>query len=385
VDFDEKPGIRTPLGDFFGSGPGLNPYENLLFTVSPDGWMTSRLLMPFEKSMEAVIHNAGTIPYTVELVTGYGPYDFTENSYHLHAQWGTVTRESWPPFDIPFLEASGEGKVVGTVYQVSNPSYIWWGEGDQKVFTDGENFPGIFGTGTEDDYGYAYGDNRPFTRPYHAQTRVDGPASGGHISLNRWYVADAMPFTKSMRFNQEIWHWMPCTAVWSHVIYWYARPGSTGPRPVDYGTLMPMDLGIRENMLELIEGEDLSHTQNSGTAAVERLANCSGARHLVWRNGAPDDRLEVHFNVPVAGAYTVMLNLCMAPEYGKYRFRINGQAAGQTVDAWSDKLFWIRPVLGTFDLNAGDNILEVSVLEPNPKAKPGNLFGLDFIFLTRMD
>ncbi len=383
VTFDGQPGIRTPLGDFFGSGPGLNPYENLFFTVSADGWMTCRLIMPFEKSMVTEIFNAGGIPYTVEMVVGSGPYRFTRNSCHLRAQWGTLTRESWPPFDINFLTATGRGKVVGTVYEVTNPSYIWWGEGDQKIFTDGETFPGIFGTGTEDDYGYAYGDNRLFTRPYHAQTRVDGPASGGHISLNRWYVADAMPFAKSMRFDQEIWHWMPCTGVWSHVIYWYAAPGSTGPEPVDTRSLMPMDLGIRENMLELVEGEDLVHEETAGTAATEILANCSGARHLVWRNGAPGDRLKVHFVVPADGPYKVMLNLCMAPEYGRYRFRLNSQEAEQTVDAWSDKLFWTRPVLGTFDLKAGDNILEVSLMEPNPKGKPGNLFGLDYIFLSR--
>ena len=47
---------------------------------------------------------------------------------------------------------------------------IWWGEGDQKIFVDGESFPSTFGTGTEDDYGYAYGSNRPFAGPYHAQT-----------------------------------------------------------------------------------------------------------------------------------------------------------------------------------------------------------------------
>ena len=37
-----------------------------------------------------------------------------------------------------------------------NPVEAWWGEGDEKVFVDGEKFPSHFGTGTEDYYGYAW-------------------------------------------------------------------------------------------------------------------------------------------------------------------------------------------------------------------------------------
>jgi len=385
VSFDHETGIRSPLGDFFGSGPGINPYENLFFTIGQTGWMTSRLVMPFKTSMQTKIYNAGTIPYTVELNIGSCPYQFTDNSYHLHAQWGTLNRESWPPFDINFLNTTGEGKVIGTVYQVSNPSNVWWGEGDQKIFIDGDSFPSTFGTGTEDDYGFAYGYNGVFTRPYHAQTRVDGPASGGHISLNRWYVLDALPYRSAMRFEQEIWHWMPCNPVWSHVIYWYASPGTPGPRKVDQKSLMPMDLGIRENISELIEGETLRYEATAGTATSERLANCSGARHLVWRNALAGDKIDIHFEAPSDGKYQIMVNLCMSPEYGKYLFKINGEKSEMAFDAWSEKLFWKQNTLGVFRLKQGDNILEVSLQGQNAKAKPGNLLGLDYIFLMRKD
>jgi hypothetical protein len=383
ISFDNEAGIRTPLGDFFGSGPGINPYENLFFSVSPTGWMTSRLIMPFKTSMQTEIYNAGSLPYTVEFIIGSGPSRFTDRSYHLHAQWSTLTRESWPPFDVQFLNTTGEGKVIGTVYQVSNPSYVWWGEGDQKIFIDGEAFPSSFGTGTEDDYGFAYGYNGLFTYPYHAQTRVDGPASGGHISLNRWYVLDALPYRTSIRFDQEIWHWMPCKPVWSHIIYWYSRPGTPGPQEVDRQSLMPMDMGIRENMSELIEGEDLTFETTAGTASNQRLANCSGARHLVWKNANPGDRIRIHFDAPASGQYQIMVNLCMSPDYGKYRFMVNDQESDQVVDAWSAKLFWMQPVLGRFQLKKGDNVMEVKLSEPNSEAKPGNLLGLDYILLTR--
>lgn len=383
VRFDGEKSIFTPLGDFFGSGPGLNPYTNLFFTVEPDGKMTSRLMMPFKQSMSMRLTNAGQVPYTVEVHLTVGAQAFTPRSYHLRAQWGTITHQTWPPFDTNFLTTQGEGKVIGTVYQIANPVLIWWGEGDQKVFVDGEPFPSTFGTGTEDDYGYAYGHNGPFTRPYHAQTRVDGPASGGHISLNRWYVLDALPYQKGIRFDQEIWHWMPCEPTWGHVIYWYAKPGSPGPVDIDRQALMPRDLGIRAHQLDPLEGEDLRHEKTGGKAETQRLANCSRATHLVWHDSKPADRLTIHFDAPTAGRYAVELNLCMAPDYGRYKFTINGQEVAQPIDSYADKLYWQQPRLGVFDLKAGDNTLVVETLEPNPKAKPGNWFGLDYVFLTK--
>lgn len=383
IDFDGHESVATPLGDFFGSGPGVNPYENLFFTVSDDGLMTSRLLMPFEKSMDLSLTNAGQVPYTVEIAMNVGPYTFTDRSYHLRAQWGRVTRESWPPFDMSFLNVTGEGKVVGSVYELANDGLIWWGEGDQKIAIDGEPFPSTFGTGTEDDYGYAYGNNRPFTRPFHAQTRVDGPASGGHISLNRWYVLDALPYRNAIRFDQEVWHWMPCKPTWSHVVYWYAEPGAPGPVAVDCDTLVPVDLGIRRNMLDPIEAEGLPFETTGGEAKNTILANCSRARHLFWQDATPGDKLTIRFKVPTTGRYSVKLNLCMSPDYGRHKLSINGRAVDGVFDCYRSKLYWLHPQLGVFDLKEGDNTLEVEALEPNPKASPKNQFGLDYIFLIR--
>jgi hypothetical protein len=383
VRFDGQQSIATPLGDFFGSGPGVNPYENLFFTVDQTGRMTSRLLMPFQRSMQLDLFNAGRIPYTVEIALQVGPHPFADRSCHLRAQWKTLSRESWPPFDTNLLETTGEGKVVGTVYEIANDGLIWWGEGDQKVFIDSEPFPSTFGTGTEDDYGFAYGYNGPFVRPFHAQTRVDGPASGGHISLNRWYVLDVLPYRSAVRFDQEIWHWMPCRPTWRQVIYWYARPGTPGPSDVDPGALTPVDLGIRENMLDPIEGETLRFETTGGKAAKERLANCSGAEHLVWRGAKPNDRLIVQFPVLQAGRYSVEINLCKSPDYGRMKLSVNGKDAGPVIDDYSPTLDWQRAKLGLFDLQAGDNTLEIRAMAPNPEARPGNLFGLDYIFLVR--
>ena len=38
---------------------------------------------------------------------------------------------------------------MGAMLNIMNPVIWWWGEGDEKVYIDGEEFPSIFGTGTE--------------------------------------------------------------------------------------------------------------------------------------------------------------------------------------------------------------------------------------------
>ena len=85
IRFDGEKSVLTPLGDFFGSAPGVNPYENLFFTVEENGKMTSRLLMPFKQSMRMSLTNAGKIPYTVEVKLHVGKHPFTDRSYHLRA------------------------------------------------------------------------------------------------------------------------------------------------------------------------------------------------------------------------------------------------------------------------------------------------------------
>ena len=42
IGFDGQTTVQAPLGDFFGSGPGLNPYESIPMSVGAGGELTSR-------------------------------------------------------------------------------------------------------------------------------------------------------------------------------------------------------------------------------------------------------------------------------------------------------------------------------------------------------
>jgi hypothetical protein len=224
--FDGEKCIETPLGDFFGTAAGFYPYEAYPFSIEDDDTMICRFVMPYKRGASFVIKNLGDMPADVTVVAKTGPYRFDDRSYYFHAQW-TAERKPTRPFrDINLLSAQGEGLWVGDSLHVFNPAKDWWGEGDEKVFVDGESFPSTIGTGSEDFYGYAWGSTKLFSRPYHAQSFAEGPGSGGNTVVHRWNVLDPIPYTKELSFNIEAWSWNEHLApTFAHTSYWYSRPG----------------------------------------------------------------------------------------------------------------------------------------------------------------
>jgi len=241
VTFDgaAKPQIWCPLGDFFGSSPGFHAYSSLPFDVGhPDFakgldplWheaMYAWWCMPFQKSAVVEVHNLGKQIISVDLHAAARNHVWTERSMHFHAKWRAETLRTRPFRDWTYCDLAGKGVFVGDMLSLVNPVQDWWGEGDEKIYVDGEPFPSWFGTGSEDYYGYAWSDPKPFQHAYHNQTLCDGPGNRGRTSVNRFHILDAIPFTKSFRFDMEFWHWKPNVDVpHAATSYWYARPGGT--------------------------------------------------------------------------------------------------------------------------------------------------------------
>ena len=135
------------------------------------------------------------------------PSAAAEGALRFRADYHLVKAQPTRPFsDHRVLDARGVGRFVGCSLLVRNPSRIWWGEGDEKLYVDGEAAPSWFGTGTEDYFGYAWCDPTPFTAPFHAQVRCDGPLNFGFTQLHRTHVLDSVPFQRSLRFDLERWH-----------------------------------------------------------------------------------------------------------------------------------------------------------------------------------
>ncbi len=164
-DGARDPAVEAPLCDLFGSPFGrLVPFENAYFS-SPDGNAWNCLLpMPFRQGMRIVATNrtkrdVGMFFYQVDYTLG-DPHD--DDTGYLHA----VRREESPTVPLrdycilPRVLGRGRylGCSLGIDVNVEDYGRCWWGEGEVKVYLDGDGpWPTLCGTGTEDYVGAAWG------------------------------------------------------------------------------------------------------------------------------------------------------------------------------------------------------------------------------------
>jgi hypothetical protein len=237
ITFDDAktPQVAAPVGDFFGSGPGVNPYRTTVAEVDQDGTMTCRWYLPYRRRASIELTNGTSEPVEGQLRLTLDPSALPEPLMHFHARWrqqdGLRTKKADGTLDWRALDVHGKpGRYVGMVLDVFNPTRAWWGEGDEKVYVDREPFPSTFGTGTEDYFGYAWCDPHPFARTFHAQTRCDGPGNRGNTSVVRYQVLDAIPWHESIAFDLEVWHWESVALQYGTLVFFYAGPeAAVGP------------------------------------------------------------------------------------------------------------------------------------------------------------
>lgn len=383
--FDGEKCVEVPVGDFFGSAPGLVRYRTLPMEVEGQS-LICRLPMPFAKSAVLKVTNFGPNPAILTCRASLRPIVFDSATYHLKAQWGGETANTRPMRDMTFLSTVGEGTFVGSNLFVANPVDAWWGEGDEKIWVDRDPFPSTFGTGTEDYYGYAWCDVTTFQRPYHMQPRCDGETlrtNRGHTLVGRWHVLDPIPYREKFKFDLEMWHWQECVATFVHTAYWYARPGTPGPRRIDSSLLLPRPIGGPESIDGAIEGETMRIAERTGgVTEIQAFAGLSAAKQLWWKDAKPGERLVLELDVEKAGRYKVVGHFCQAKDYGIHRLRVAGQEVeGSPWDFYSKDLGWAKRTLGVFDLPAGKVLLEVEVAGSNPAAEARRMFGLDYLVL----
>ncbi|MBI5385363.1 MAG: DUF2961 domain-containing protein [Verrucomicrobia bacterium] len=388
VTFDGEGCVEAPLGDFFGSAPGVNAYAALPLGMTKEGDLYCHWFMPFKESavIELINHTKDLVRLSGEIVLK--DHAWTERTMHFHAKWrAEFDVPTRPMQDWNYLTAKGQGVFAGVSFAIDNPVKDWWGEGDEKIYVDGETFPSHFGTGTEDYYGYAWCWPAVFTHAYHAQPRCDGPANYGRTSVNRFHVVDCIPFTKNFKFDMELWHWnATCKVNMAAVAYWYARPGATdGFKPIraEETVLRPMPVYVVPRVAGAIEGETMKILRVTGVAEPQDWANASAGRHLWWHAGMkPDDTLVVSFDAPKAGKYRVFGRFLKARDYGIHQLAINGQKFGEPADFYNPE---VRPSserdLGVFELKAGVNEFSATVVGANEKAIKSYMFGLDYLLL----
>lgn len=233
-DGNKTPDVWAPLGDFFGTAPGINKYKSLPLGMTEDGFY-SFWYMPFAKGAVVEVANDGTEQVNFEISITHAPLTLPVEKYgRFHAKWH---RDAFLPpeperwIDWTMLKATGRGRYCGVALEVWNPKSGWWGEGDEKFFVDGEKFPSTIGTGSEDYFGYAWCNQGYFQNAFHNQpvNQIDHL----HASNNRWHISDNVPFQKSFEGCIEKYYPNSNPTLYACTVYWYLAPGQRdGYEPV---------------------------------------------------------------------------------------------------------------------------------------------------------
>jgi hypothetical protein len=397
--------VQSPVGDFFGAAPGVNPYQSLPFTVRPDGTMVCRFVMPFERSCRIELHNGGDQPVGVKGSMVSMPFAWTDRTMYFRARWRVsrnLIASNRDVQDLPFLLAYGKGVYVGTGVYLMNPAVVptpygnWWGEGDEKVFVDEDRVPSIFGTGSEDYFNYSWSSPDIFTYPYCGQPRNDGPGNRGFVTNFRWHVLDAIPFKSNVRFYMELCsHERTPGMSYARIGYHYARPGLTD----DHQAIMPDDLllpVLPENWQPaarmgaanavFFAAEDIVADSEDTRLTEGRL--WAGGKLLVWTPTKERDRKS--FKVPInrSGKQQIQLAFAMTPQSGTIAFQLDGRPA--LLDSGAESIDLHRPyrtllrsvALTPADLEAGDHTLTLE-WKDTPDAVTNPQVGIDFIWVQR--
>ncbi|MDQ3805627.1 MAG: DUF2961 domain-containing protein [Acidobacteriota bacterium] len=207
-DGAERPAVSAPLGDFFGVGLGrMAKFESALFS-NPEGRSFNCVVpMPFRTGMRIVMTNeTGTdLPelfYDINYTLG-DRHPPNMLYFHAHFRRENPTRLRQDYEILPRVEGRGRylGTNVGVITDRGTYSHTWWGEGEIKIYLDGDrDLPSLVGTGTEDYVGTAWGQGE-YSNLYQGSPVAD--EGRGQWSFYRYHVPDPVYFRRDIRVTMQ--------------------------------------------------------------------------------------------------------------------------------------------------------------------------------------
>lgn len=403
-DDNKEPAVEAPLGDFFGAGFGeRHELRSLPVMVEGGDGYNCYWRMPFYKKALITITNESAknarsfyyhIDYTEETLAARTPYFCAQYKNEFPEKAGN---------DYTILDAQGEGHYIGTVMSIRSRSPLWFGEGDVKLYVDGDKKPTIQGTGTEDYFLMAWGLNQA-QYPYFGCTYMssDFEDLGTQYCLYRWHIADPIRFTKSLRFDIEHTGWISEDETESGkiephvereddiatVAFWY-QIGN----PKRYTTLPPLAQRLLPTIDDIIEAKSFQanahHT--AGVLQLQKGYDWTGDGQMLFMPASDEPNIEVEFNITKEEYRGFLLRFTYAPDYGIYRIFLDGKNIKQPedymanpklqdFDFYSPEIKVKDTYLGSYSLPLGKHTIKLQCVGKHPNAK-GNYLGFDSIRL----
>jgi len=265
-DGHEEPCVESPIGPFFGQGWDESyDFASYPLAAGPrEGrGLVSYFQMPFANGARIEVENdtgrgIDAFYYYVDYVelkappSGMGRFhawynhELTEALPEGENEWsllGPQGKNTTGAGNYLIADITGKGHYVGVNYFVQSPSPMWYGEGDDMFFIDGEGWPpSLHGTGTEDYFNTSWSPNTKFSHPFYGYGRVNDDVGWlGRTHVYRFHVTDPVYFDTSLRFSIEHGHDNNLTLDLATVAYWYqSEPHKAYPPLIDREHRKPM-------------------------------------------------------------------------------------------------------------------------------------------------
>jgi len=231
-DGQDHPSIEAPVGDLFGFAHGkVMAYDSAVHSVGEKAGMNLWLPMPFRTRARITLTNEGTtaapVFYQIDYTAGDAHAADVGRLHVLFRRENPTTLKQ--DFDL-LPQRNQKGRFIGSVIGIRATHGNWWGEGEVKVYMDGDTkFPTICGTGSEDYVGLSWGiQQTPFL--YNGCSLNEKR----FVSMYRWHLPDPIQWYKQCRITIQQIKWdkglAEVTDDWSCATFWY-EPVPSAPLP----------------------------------------------------------------------------------------------------------------------------------------------------------
>lgn len=396
--FDGEKTVSVPLSDFQGSGLNTRDVDCRQLQADGNGTVRSFWRMPY--SSDAIIEIVNSfdhaVPVSVEATVKASKFE----GYHFHSDWHAgvglnLSKDAQGAGEWDFARLRGEGWYAGDNLTVFNHSKAWYGEGDEKIYVDGETFPSFFGTGTEDYYNSSWAPVVVFHTPWGGAPIADLASSRGYNTFLRARIADVIPFRESLDFYFELLSWNPGKADFFRTTYWYGAPGSeclNADDPVTFNYELPEAPPDPATfaMLNAIEIENILPTRLTGGLQYDRQ-DMRGFPDGVWSRGRQmtlfagktGDSATFEFSPSEEGTYSLSLFATKANDYGIMEISLNGGKPVLVDCYFTDVVNSGEIALGEVETRNGKIIMTVRIAGKNEKSR-GTLLGLDYLIMEKI-
>ena len=205
-DGSDTPAVEVPLGDLFCCPLGRMPaFANAWFDTAEGRNLNCHLPMPFLTHARMTVTNEtdryqGLFWYEVNFTTGdpHGP-----DTGYFHAGYRrespTTLRQD---FEI-LPRVTGRGRYlgcnIGVIADAAKYGCAWWGEGEVKIYLDGDTeYPTLCGTGTEDYIVTSWGTGQ-YALPWYGCPIADSARM--QFGFYRLHGFDPIYFRREMRIT----------------------------------------------------------------------------------------------------------------------------------------------------------------------------------------